>query len=143
MKNDRRLRRLVTDRGIWYWSVRQRLRPDYEDCRLTLALFPDPACRGGRSGRRLSLVFRPTPDRVISHCYFESGTAVRLSDRNHLNLYEPGTVRSLLEAAASVLDTGPGQRNVQVDGWTYFDQVVDSPGHGPTCAPAPRAVPSQ
>ncbi|MFJ9809223.1 hypothetical protein ACIRTB_13450 [Streptomyces sp. NPDC101158] len=143
MKNDRRLRRLVTDRGTWYWSVRQRLRPAYEECSLALSLFPDPAGRGGRSGRRLSFVFRPTPDRIISHCYFESGTAIRLSDRNHLNLYEPGTVRRLLEAAAPVLDLRPGRKNVEVDGWTYFDKVVDDLGHGPTCTPGRRAVPSQ
>ncbi|MFF5974718.1 hypothetical protein ACFY7C_24685 [Streptomyces sp. NPDC012769] len=41
MKNDRRLRRLVVDGTTWHWTVRQRIRPRYEDCRLTLTFFPD------------------------------------------------------------------------------------------------------
>lgn len=142
MKNDRRLRRLVTDQGTWCWSVRQRLRPDYDACRLVLSFFPDATGPGGRARRRLSLVFRPTADRVISHCYFESGTVVRLSDRSRLNLHEPAVVRRLLDAAAPVLENRAGQRHVEVDGWACFDAVVDG-GRGPTCTPAPRAVPSQ
>ena len=52
---------------------------------------------------------------------------IRLPDRAYLNLYEPGTVRRLLDAAASDLALCAGQR-VEVDGWPYFDAVVDSAG---------------
>jgi hypothetical protein len=120
VKNDRRLRRLVVDDATWYWTVRQRVKPAYEDCRLTLSLYPE----GKR--RRLALIFRPASDRIISNCYFLSGTVVRLPDHSHLNLYEPGTVRRLLDAAAPALGLSASEQVVEVDGWQYFDAVVEA-----------------
>ncbi|MFF6812124.1 hypothetical protein ACFZAG_19845 [Streptomyces sp. NPDC012403] len=98
MGNERRVRRLVVNGTVWHWTVRQRARPDYPDCRVTLSLFPEAPAHGVR--RRLSLVFAPGPDRVVSNAYVEAGTVVRLPDHAWLNLYEPGTVRRLLDAAA-------------------------------------------
>ncbi|MCZ7459028.1 hypothetical protein [Streptomyces sp. WMMC940] len=119
MKNDRRLRRLVVDDTTWRWTVQQRVKSAYEDCRLTLSLYPE----GTR--RRLALVFRPDSARIISNCYFDSGALVRLPDRSHLNLYEPGTVRRLLDAAAPTLDLFESRDVIEVDGWPYFDAVVE------------------
>ncbi|MFC8367983.1 hypothetical protein ACFUIT_08290 [Streptomyces sp. NPDC057239] len=122
MGNDRRVRRLVVDGTVWYWSVRQRVRPDYADCRLTLSLFPEVPAQNGR--RRSSLVFAPGPGGIVSNSYFEAGTVVRLPDRAWLNLYEPGTVRRLLDAAAPVLGIPSPVRNLEADGWPYFTEVV-------------------
>ncbi|MFF4546578.1 hypothetical protein [Streptomyces sp. NPDC001435] len=73
----------------------------------------------------MSLVFAPTPTEVISNCYFESGTVVRLQDQSRLNLYEPGTVRRLLDAAAPALELRPAETNFEVDGWLCFAEAVD------------------
>ena len=118
MKSDRRVRRLVARETVWCWAVRQRVKPAYEDCRLTLSLYPE----GTR--RRLALVFRPGQDRVISDSYFDAGCLTRLPDRSHLNLYEPGTVRRLLDVAAPNLDHFASEQTVEVDGWPYFDAIV-------------------
>jgi hypothetical protein len=119
VKNDRRVRRLVVGEVIWYWTVQQRVKPSYEDCRLTLSLYPE-----GTRRRRLALVFRPGQDRIISNSYFESGALMRLQDQAYLNLYEPGTVRRLVDAAVPAVDlTGPEQ-TTELDGWPYFDEVV-------------------
>lgn len=123
VRNDRRVRRLVVDKAVWYWSVRQRVRPAYADCRVTLSFFTNGSKRG--AGRRLSLVFAPNPHGVVSHSYFESGTVVRLPDRSCLNLYEPGTVRRLLHAAMPVLELRPSDQDIEVDGWPCFAEVVD------------------
>lgn len=128
MGNERRVRRLVVDGTVWHWTVRQRVRPDYPDCRVTLSLFPEASADGVR--RRLALVFAPGPDRVVSNAYFEAGTVVRLPDRAWLNLYEPGTVRRLLDAAAPALDISPSVRDLEVDGWPCFTEVVDRAGPG-------------
>lgn len=122
MKNDRRVRRLVTDSATWNWTVRQRVRPDYADCRVTLALFTEAGAQG--PGRRLSFVFAPTATGVISNCYFESGTVLRMPDQAYLNLYEPGTVRRLLDAAQPALEQGPLEGNLVLDGWVYFAEVA-------------------
>ncbi|MGW1755345.1 hypothetical protein [Streptomyces mirabilis] len=124
MKNDRRLRRLVVDDTTWYWTVRQRVKPAYENCRLTLSLYPEGYPKGDR--RRLALTFRPDSDRIISNCYFLSGTVLRLPDHSCLNLYEPGTVRRLLDAAAPTLDLFASEQVIEVDGWQYFDAVVET-----------------
>ncbi|MBU3062548.1 hypothetical protein KO481_29340 [Nocardia sp. NEAU-G5] len=121
MKNDRRLRCLVVGEARWHWTVRQRVKPAYEACSTTLSFHPEGA-RGC-----LALVFRPGLDRIISNSYFDSGALIRLPDRVYLNLYEPGTVRRLLDAAASDLPLCAG-RTVEVDGWPYFDAVADSAG---------------
>ncbi|MBL0887171.1 hypothetical protein [Myceligenerans indicum] len=125
MRNDRRVRRLVVDEAVWRWTVRRQVSPDYADCRLTLSLFPEAAAQ--RVRRRLALVFAPGADRIISNGYFEAGTVIRLPDRARLNLYEPGTVRRLLDAAGAVLDLQPSVPNLEVDGWPYFDEVMDRP----------------
>ncbi|MFG1911729.1 hypothetical protein [Kribbella sp. NPDC048928] len=70
-------------------------------------------------------MFRPGADRVVSNTYFEAGTVARLPDRNYLNLFEPGTVRRLLDAAASELDLSALEQQTELDGWPYFDAVVD------------------
>ncbi|MBC2900108.1 hypothetical protein [Streptomyces cupreus] len=124
MGNDRRVRRLVVDGTVWHWTVRQQVKPDYADCRLTLSFFTEPPQEGAR--RRLSMVFAPGPGRVVSHSYFEKGTVVRLCDRGWLNLYEPGTARRLLDAAAPVLRTRPREQNLDLDGWPCFDTVLDA-----------------
>ncbi|MFJ9870347.1 hypothetical protein [Streptomyces sp. NPDC101165] len=123
MRNERRLRRLVVGETVWYWTVRQHIRPAYDDCRLTLSFFTGGTAKN--AGRRLSLLFAPSANRVVSNTYFESGTVVRLPDRGHLNLYEPGTARRLLDAAAPALEAQPAVRNVVVDGWPYFALVLD------------------
>ncbi|GGN56867.1 hypothetical protein GCM10011579_018480 [Streptomyces albiflavescens] len=122
MGNERRLRRLIVGDTTWYWTVRQRVRPAYDDCRLTLSLRPE----GTR--RRLALVFRPSQDRIVSNTYFESGALVRLPDRTYLNLHEPGTVRRLLDAAMPILDLRPSEQVIEVDGWRYFDAITDVAG---------------
>lgn len=123
MGNDRRVRRLVVNEVVWCWTVRQRVRPVYADCRLTLSLFPEVSADGVR--RRLTLAFAAGPERIIANSHFEAGTVVRLPDHAWLNLYEPGTVRRLLDAAAPALATWPSAQNLEVDGWPYFAEVVD------------------
>ncbi|MFH8775312.1 hypothetical protein ACIF83_23940 [Streptomyces sp. NPDC085866] len=108
---------------VWYWTVRQHIRPAYGDCRLTLSFITGGITED--TGRRLSLVFVPRTNGVVSNTYFESGTVVRLPDRSHLNLYEPGTARRLLDAAMPALEAQPAVRTVAVDGWPYFAEVVD------------------
>ncbi|WP_405879506.1 hypothetical protein OG762_13160 [Streptomyces sp. NBC_01136] len=120
MKNDRRLRRLVAGDTTWYWALRQQVKPDYALCRLTLSLCPE----GTR--RRLALVFRPSRLRIVSNSYVDSGALVRLPDRSYLNLYEPGTVRRLLDAAEPVLALRASEQEIEVDGWPHFDAVTDS-----------------
>ncbi|TQJ17462.1 hypothetical protein FB475_1581 [Kribbella jejuensis] len=117
--DDRRLRRLVVGDVTWRWTVRQRVGRTYG---LTLALFPEG------TQRRLVFVFRPGPDRVVSNTYFDAGALMRLPDRSYLNLFEPGTVRRLLDAATSTLDPFGSEPVTEVDGWPYFDAVVDSAG---------------
>ncbi|MFE9927025.1 hypothetical protein ACFYQA_37500 [Streptomyces sp. NPDC005774] len=119
MKSNRRLRRLVVGDTTWYWAVRQRVEPASEDCSLTLSLYRED------KRHRLALIFRPDSDRVVSNSYFESGTLVRLPDRSWLNLYEPGTVRRLLDAAAPVWDLSTSEQMVELEGWQYFDAVVE------------------
>lgn len=123
MKKERRSRRLVVGETVWYWTVRQHIRPAYGDCRLTLSFFTGGIAED--AGRRLSLVFAPCANGVVSNTYFESGTVVRLPDRSHLNLHEPGTARRLLDAAAPALEAQPAARTMTVDGWPYFAEVVD------------------
>jgi hypothetical protein len=133
MRRLRRVRRLVVDGATWHWTVRQRLRPAYEDCRLTLTFFAPSSSH--RPGRRLSLVFAPTPTGVISHCYFDSGTVIRLPDRHWLNLYEPGAAARLLKAAAPALELHASQHALTLDGWPCFSEVVTATTREGTSAP--------
>ncbi|GAB2746453.1 hypothetical protein [Streptomyces bullii] len=127
MRSARRFRRLVVGEAVWYWTVRQRVRPVYADCRLKISFVAEGT---GSPGRRLTLVFAPSADGVVSNTYVESGTVTRLPDRSHLNLHEPGTARRLLDAAAPTLERWPSKRHVEVDGWPCFARVVGGPGGG-------------
>lgn len=129
---DRRVRRLIVGDAVWRWTVRQRGKG--EDCCLRLSLF-----REGVRGR-LVFVFCPGVDRVVSNTYFEAGTVVRLPDRVDLNLFEPGTVRRLLDAAAVDLDLDSLEHETQLDGWPYFDRVVSGFGTTPEEASRGRVV---
>ncbi|MFI8202039.1 hypothetical protein [Streptomyces sp. NPDC085937] len=142
------LRTLVVDGTAWHWTLRQRVLPAYEDCRMSLSFFTEGYCAG--TGRRLTLMFATGPLRIVSDTtYFEAGTVVRLPDREWLNLHEPGTARRLLDAAAPalarrLLDAAapalarqPAVRDVEVDGRPYFDRVVDDrPAAGAQASPA-------
>lgn len=116
---DRRLRRLVVGNATYYWTVRQRIRPVYQACSVTLSFYPE------NTRCRLALVFRSGRGRIISNSGFESGALIRLPDRAYLNLHEPGTVRSLLDAAEADLVSSVNVP-AHVDGWPYFDMVVDA-----------------
>lgn len=121
VKKNTRLRRLVVGDTTWHWTVRQlphRVADDH--CRLKLSLYPQGARR-----RRLVLLFSPSEGRSVSNCYFDAGDLYRLSTRTYLNLYEPGTVRRLLDAAAVNLDLDPAAQEVVVDGWPYFDAITE------------------
>lgn len=78
------------------------MRPDHPDGRVTLSLLPEAPAHGAR--RRLSLVFAPGPERIVSNAHFEAGTVVRLPDRARFDLHESGTVRRLLDVAAPALE---------------------------------------
>lgn len=103
--------------------VRRRMRPAYAECRLTLSFFTEVP--GTATRRRLALVFAPSPTGPVSNTYLESGTVLRLPGRSHLSLYEPGTARRLLEAAASAGEPRHTERNVEPDGWPFFAAAVD------------------
>lgn len=115
----RRVRRLVVGGAVYGWCFahrHDRVR-GYPGCSSTVTLW-----RRGGSGH-LRLVFRPEHDRVIADGYFDEGAAVRLPDRACLNLYEPGSVRALLEEAV-VGGLWPAAGTVEVDGWPLFDAVT-------------------
>lgn len=114
------MRRLVVGDVVWRWTVRQRVRDRPEDCSLTLSLFSEDA------RKRLVFVFRPGPERVVSNTYFDAGALMRLPDRTYLNVFAPGTVRRLLDAAMPSLDPFASEQPTEVDGWPYFDMVVDA-----------------
>ncbi|MEV6330906.1 hypothetical protein [Streptomyces sp. NPDC051909] len=134
MKNDRRLRTLVVDGTPWLWTVRQRARPAYEDCRLTLAFWS--ADRSRRERPRLAIVFAPTGTGVISNDRFESGTVIRMPDQHHLNLYEPGTACRLLRAAQGVLGQDVPERDTELDGWALAGPIMDATRYGTDYAAA-------
>ncbi|MGW5125384.1 hypothetical protein ACWEQ7_15270 [Streptomyces sp. NPDC004069] len=68
-------------------------------------------------------MFRPGRDWVIVDGYFDEGAAVRLPDREYLNLHEPGSVRALLDEALA-REVFPAAGSVEVDGWPLFDAVT-------------------
>lgn len=133
VRKNQRLRRLVVGDTTWHWTVRQRSRVAYDHCHLKLTLYPE-----GPRRRRLVLLFSPAENRTVSNCYFDAGALVRRSDHTYLNLYEPGTVRRLLDAAAPALDFHPSAQTVELDGWPYFDAITEPAA--PT-APAASACP--
>ncbi|MEU6340069.1 hypothetical protein ABZ883_03855 [Streptomyces sp. NPDC046977] len=119
MGSRRRVRRMVAGGTVYGWCFGHRHDQvrGYPGCRSTVTLW-----RAG-SRARLRLVFRPGPGRVVAEGYFDQGAAVRLPDRAHLNLHEPGRVRALLdEALARGLFPAAGM--VEADGWPLFDAVM-------------------
>ncbi|MEU9993033.1 hypothetical protein AB0E10_40985 [Streptomyces sp. NPDC048045] len=116
MGSRRRVRRLVVG-GVeygWCFGHRHDRVRGYPGCSSKVTLW-----RPG-SRARLRLVFRPASDRVIADSYFDEGAVVRMPDREYLNLYEPGTVRVLLDEAL-VRGPFPAVGSVEVDGWPLFD----------------------
>ncbi|WP_405774233.1 hypothetical protein [Streptomyces sp. NBC_00859] len=71
----------------------------------------------------MTLVFAPGPGRVVSNSHFEKGTVVL--DRTWINLYEPRTVRRLIDAVTPDLEARPAVRNPELDGWPYCTEVMD------------------
>ncbi|UYQ62064.1 hypothetical protein [Streptomyces peucetius] len=115
-----RVRRLVVDaETAWVWSVRHRHTRGPEgvgDCRTTLSF------RREGTQRRLAIVFRQGPGRVVSGGWWQSGT-VAAGDA-WLNLHEPGAARRLLDtaAAAGLLPSRAG--TTEVDGWPLLDAAA-------------------
>ncbi|MFC8517672.1 hypothetical protein [Streptomyces sp. NPDC057257] len=118
MGSRRRVRRMVVGEAVYGWCFghrHDRVR-GYPGCSSTLTLWtPD-------NRARLRLVFRPTPDRAIADGYFDEGAAVRLWDREYLNLHEPGSARALLDEALA-RGLFPSTGLAEVDGWPLFDAV--------------------
>ncbi|EST27933.1 hypothetical protein M878_23945 [Streptomyces roseochromogenus subsp. oscitans DS 12.976] len=103
--------------GWCFWHRHDRVR-GYPGCSSTVTLW-----RPG-SRARLRLVFRPASDRIIADGCHDEGAAIRLPDREYLNLHEPGSVRALLdEALARGLFPAAGPVEAEVDGWPLFDAV--------------------
>ncbi|MFI6943112.1 hypothetical protein ACIBI4_27935 [Streptomyces sp. NPDC050418] len=122
MTRRRRIRRLVTDDAVYEWCFahrHDRVR-GYDGCRSTVTLW-----RPG-SRARLRFVFRPGPDRLIAECSFDQGAAVRMPDRAYLNLYEPGSVRALLDEHLTH-EPFPDSGTTEVDAWPLFDAVTPAP----------------
>ncbi|MEV5878474.1 hypothetical protein AB0L75_30470 [Streptomyces sp. NPDC052101] len=125
MGSRRRVRRIAVGGTVYGWCFghrHDRVR-GYPGCSSTVTLW--------RPGSRacLRLVFQPASDRVIG--YLDEGAVMRLPDREHLNLHEPGSVRALLDEAL-VCGLFPATGQVEVDGWPLFDTVrpkdpLDSP----------------
>ncbi|MEZ0065980.1 hypothetical protein ABIA32_001989 [Streptacidiphilus sp. MAP12-20] len=72
----------------------------------------------------MAIVFKPQADRIVSKDYFEAGTVVALPSRDWLNLYEPRTVRRLLDAVAERGGLPTKDCTKEVDGWPLFFAVV-------------------
>ncbi|MCX4667288.1 hypothetical protein OG453_11550 [Streptomyces sp. NBC_01381] len=143
MGNDRRLRRLVVDdRTTYLWSFRHRhdsaTGVGGPDCRHVLSLYRE----GGRF--RTAIVFRAGPGRVISEGSWEYGSLVDMTendDRKWLNLYEPGSVRLLVdEATARGLLPGEGAGRQEVDGWPLLEGALSRAAAATPAAP-PSSLP--
>lgn len=117
MGSRRRVRRLVVDGTVYGWCFGHRHVRGRPGCGSTVTLW-----RAG-SPARLRLVFRSGPGRAVADGYFDEGAAVRLSDREYLNLHEPGSVRALLDEALA-RDVFPAAGTAEVDGWPLFDAVT-------------------
>ncbi|MEU4996284.1 hypothetical protein [Streptomyces sp. NPDC021622] len=143
MGNDRRLRRLVVDdRTTYLWSFRHRHDAaggaGGADCRHVLSLHRE----GGRF--RTAVVFRAGPGHVISEGWWEHGSLVDMTendDRKWLNLYEPGSVRLLVdEATARGLLPGEGAGQQEVDGWPLLEGALSRAAAATPAAP-PSSLP--
>lgn len=114
MGEARRVRRLVVDGTVWFWSLRHSHRDG--TCRDSLSL-----TREGTSAR-LSIVFRAGDGRIVSGGGYWSGGSVGAVAGGDMNLHEPG-VRKLLDAALASGVRAPAE----IDGWPLFDALA---GHG-------------
>ncbi|MFH8485780.1 hypothetical protein [Streptomyces longisporoflavus] len=144
MGNDRRLRRLaVDDRTAWLWSFRHRhdntAGSGGADCRHVLSVY--------REGSRLrtAIVFRAGPGRVIAEDFWERGSLldmIDVDDRKWLNLYEPGSVRMLVDEAAArgLLPDGDSGPSRELDGWALWNGAL-SRAAATTPATPPRSLP--
>jgi hypothetical protein len=115
----RRRRRMVADGALYGWCFghwHDRAR-GYLGCKSTVTLWRP------ESRARLRLVFRPGPGRAIADGYFDEGAVVRLPDRAHMNLHEPGSVRALLDEALA-RGLFPVTGAAEADGWPLFDAVT-------------------
>jgi hypothetical protein len=146
MRNDRRLRRLVVDeRTAYLWSFRHRhdntAGAGGADCRHVLSLYRE----GSRS--RTAIVFRAGPGHVIAEDSWEHGTLLDMTendDRKWLNLYEPGSVRLLVDEATArgLLPAETGGSPSELDGWPIFDGALNraaaaTPATPPSSLPGP------
>ncbi|MFI6872731.1 hypothetical protein ACIBL6_04745 [Streptomyces sp. NPDC050400] len=120
MVTRRRIRRLVVDGTEYGWSFGHRHNRvlGYPGCASKVTLW-----RPG-SRARLRLVFRPGEGRIIADDYFDRGATVRMPGQVYLNLYEPGTVRALLDEALARGLFPTTERTVEVDAWPLFDAVA-------------------
>jgi hypothetical protein len=133
MRSDRRVRRLVVDEEtVYLWSFRHRhdrRGPGGADCRHVLSLYRE----GGRT--RTAIMFRAGPGRIISEGYWQNGTVVD-ARRDWINLYEPGTVRRLVDEA-----TRRGQLpglGGELDGWELLETLTATAGPGLEPAVSPH-----
>ncbi|MGW5862229.1 hypothetical protein ACWFRJ_08665 [Streptomyces sp. NPDC055239] len=147
MGNNRRLRRLVVDdRTAYLWSFRHRhgsaAGKGGADCRYVLTLYRE----GSRF--RTAIVFREGSGRVISEGCQEDGSLVDRAedgvDLKWLNLYEPGAVRLLVDAAETrgLLPRGADGSSRDLDGWVLFDDCLNraaaaTPATPPSSLPGP------
>ncbi|ASR39553.1 hypothetical protein BAY61_22405 [Prauserella marina] len=86
----------------------------YAGCREILGIRPDGA------KRRLRIVFREGPGRIVPDGLIPSGRVGTAPDRT-LNLHLPGTVRALLESVSARGGLIDGAE--EFDGWSVFDEV--------------------
>lgn len=112
----RRVRRLVVDGAVWFWSLRHSHRDG--TCRDALSL-----TREG-TGSRLRIVFRAGDGRIVSGGAYWSGGSVGAVSGGDTNLHETGVVRKLLRAAPAAGAEPPAE----IDGWPLFDAVVGQDG---------------
>lgn len=101
----------------WCFGHRHDRVRGYPGCRSTVTLW---RLEGGAC---LRLVFRPGRDRVVADGYFDEGAAIRLPDREYLNLYEAGNVRALLDESLA-RGLFPTRGTARVDAWPLFDAVT-------------------
>ncbi|MFG2761033.1 hypothetical protein [Streptomyces wuyuanensis] len=113
MGEARRVRRLVVDGTVWFWSLRHSHRDG--TCRDSLSL-----TREGTSAR-LSIVFRAGDGRIVSGGGYWSGGSVGAVAGGDMNLHEPGSVRKLLDAALAAGVRAPAE----IDGWPLFDALME------------------
>ncbi|MEV6675111.1 hypothetical protein [Streptomyces sp. NPDC051162] len=117
-------RRLVADGRAYLWTLRHSHRVldsgRSADCCQTLTLYPQPAGTGGP----LRIVFVEGPGRYVPGGFPTGSGDVGYVGGGSLNLYEPGAVRALLDAALAC-GWEPGERRaVEIDGWPLLEAAA-------------------